>query len=130
MDYRKIIDKLEHDLAHYLINELTKDDPSKRQSYEMYKYKGLTISANPRSKAQDKTVAVRIGSLEAEFKLGTGDKCNGSLAPAEERLVSIFFARSENASLARKIFDEADAVREVAIVPFELDDIFTQSTED
>lgn len=127
MDYRKIVDKLEHDLSHFLIDELTKSDPSKRQSAEMYKYKGLGITVDPRSKAKDKIIAIRIGALEAKYKIGSGDKCSGNLTPKEEKLVSIWIQKPENGNLIRSIFNGDNYKREVSIVPFELDDIFEKN---
>jgi fido (protein-threonine AMPylation protein) len=43
MSQRKILDKLEHDLSHFMISEMCKADPTKRGTPEMYKYKGLSI---------------------------------------------------------------------------------------
>lgn len=130
MDYRKIIDKLEHDLSHYLISELTRKDPTKRQSYELYKYKGLSITADPKSKEHDKTIHVRIGVFEAEFKAENGDICSGSLDPVEERLISLWLSKSENLALVRRIFSENEVRRELSIIPFELDDVFDKSTSE
>ncbi len=129
MDYRKIIDKVEHDLSHFLIDELTKDDPTKRMSYDLYKYKGLSILADPRSKAHDKTIKVRIGVLEAEFKISDGTKCSGSFAPHEEKLISMWLGRSENSALLRRIFADYTEKREVPIVPFGLEDVFEESSD-
>ncbi len=129
MDYRKIIDKIEHDLSHFLIDELTKADPTKRMSYDLYKYKGLTIIADPRSKAHDKTIKVRIGVLEAEFKVADGTKCSGSFAPIEEKLISMWLGRSENSTLLRRIFTDTGERKEVPIIPFGLEEVFEESSD-
>ena len=52
----------------------------------MYRYKGLNIKLDPQSKAKEKTIFVRIGALEAEFKIDSCEKNSGALSPDEERL--------------------------------------------
>lgn len=126
MDARRIIDKLEHDLSHYIISELCNSDPTKRATSELYKYKGLGISVDTRSKKQEKTFSVRIGVLEAEFKISNGEKVSGSLAPEEEKLVRFWMSQSDNGNLLRMIFEQSGEKREIPILPFDLDDIFEQ----
>lgn len=126
MDARKIVDKLEHDLSHYIISELCNADPTKRASSELYKYKGLSITVDPRSKKHEKTFSVRIGVLEAEFKVSSGEKVSGSLAPQEEKLVRFWMSQSDNGNLLRMIFEQNNARKEVPILPFDLEDVFDQ----
>ena len=129
MDYRKIIEKLEHDLSHYLIDEISKGDPAKRQSADMYKYKGLAITADPRSKVVDKTIKVRIGALEAEFRISNGEKCSGGLTTQEEKLLTIWLSKTENAGLIRRIFNDSMNKRELSIIPFDLEDVFDKTSD-
>jgi len=127
MARNRILDKLEHDLSHFLIEEATKSDPSKRGSPEMYKYKGLNINADEKQRTQEKTVSIRIGALEAEFKIDSCEKNSGCLAPEDERLIKIWMAQSENNYNLRAIFGVAAIKKEIAIVPFDLENFYNQN---
>lgn len=120
---KKLLSKLEDDLGHTLIGEFTKSDPTKRSSSEMYKYKGLTIT--PKEGASDeKTISVRIGVLEGEFKIDNGSKVSGSLSPAEERAVMQWITRSEVQSSLRSLFDISAEKKSIPIVPFDLESYY------
>lgn len=127
MDSRRIVDKLEHDLSHFLINESCKDNPELRGTPEMYKYKGLSIYPHDQSNSSEKSISVRIGALEAEFKIDTCDKNSGSLAPEDERLIMIWMGQNENAYQLKSIFYKQKATKQIAIVPFDLEELFTQN---
>lgn len=124
MQPKKIIDKLEHDLSHFLISEMCKSDPMRRGSAEMYKYKGLSIFVDPKAKTSEKTVSVRIGALEAEFKIDSCDKNSGALAPEEERLIMIWLGQNENQHYLKSIFTKNISKKELLIVPFDLENVF------
>ena len=124
MDVPKAISKLEHDLSHFLIGEMCKDSPERRGSPEMYKYKGLSIKVDPKSKALEKTIFVRIGVLEAEFKINSCEKNSGCLAPEEERLIMMWMAQNENNYLLKSIFNPKVAKKEITILPFDLEQFF------
>lgn len=124
---RKILDKLEHDLSHFLISEMCKSDPSKRGSPEMYKYKGLNITADPRSKAQEKTISVRIGVLEAEFRINACEKNSGCLIPEEERLVMLWMGQSDNNALLRQVFNPKGIKQDMVIIPFDLEEYYSKN---
>lgn len=124
MQPKKIIDKLEHDLSHFLISEMCKSDPMRRGSAEMYKYKGLSILVDPKAKTSEKTVSVRIGALEAEFKIDSCDKNSGALAPEEERLIMIWLGQNENQHYLKSIFTKNISKKELLIVPFDLENVF------
>ena len=126
MQPRKILDKLEHDLSHFLISEMCKADPTKRGTPEMYKYKGLNITADPKSRAYEKTVHIRIGALEAEFKINNAEKNSGCLAPEEERLIGIWMNQSDNYQNLRMIFANQKTKKEVPIIPFDLEIYYQQ----
>ncbi len=124
MNPKKIIEKLEHELSHFLINEITKSNPEKRGSSDVYKYKGLDLIADPKSKAKEKTVSIRIGPLEAEFKINDGTKQSGALSPEDERLVMLWLGMSENNYHLKAIFAH-DEVRFVPnIIPFDLEEFY------
>ncbi len=127
MDEQKIIGKLEQDLSHFLIGEMCKKNPEKRSSAEMYKYKGLNIKADPKSTLDEKTIFVRIGVLEAEFKVDSCEKNSGCLAPEEERLIMMWMGRSENHSYLRAIFNKKNDKKEIAIIPFDLEHIYNKN---
>ena len=127
MNARKILDKLEDSLCHYLIDEMCKSDPTKRSSPELYKYKGLSINVDPKSRAQEKTVLVRVGVLEAEFKIDTCEKNSGSLAPEEERLVKLWLAKSENNYNLKLIFTKNMSNVNMPIIPFDLEHFYIQN---
>lgn len=124
MQVKKIVEKLEHNLSHYLINEMCKSDPLKRGSAEMYKYKGLSIKVDSKSKAVEKTVLIRIGALEAEFKIESCDKNSGALTPEEERLIMIWLGKNENQYYLKSIFKPKTAKKELLIVPFDLENAY------
>ena len=126
MDVQKIFSKLEHDLSHFLIGEMCKNNPEKRGRPEMYKYKGLNISADPDSTELEKTISVRIGVLEAEFKIDSCEKNSGALAPEEERLIMMWMGQNENNYLLKQIFVKQNTKKEIAIVPFDLEEYFEQ----
>ena len=90
----------------------------------MYKYKGLSVTADPDSKAKEKTISVRIGALEAEFKIETGDKNSGALAPYEENLVRIWIAQGENSYNLKAIFNKSEEKKVIPIIPFDLEEFF------
>ena len=125
MQARKILDKLEDSLCHFLIGELCKADPTKRGSPEMYKYKGLNITADPKSKSPEKTISVRIGVLEAEFKIDDCEKNSGCLAPDEERLVMLWLAKSENNYQLKSIFAKKGSDIKMPIIPFDLEHFYS-----
>ena len=126
MDVQKAIGKLEHDLCHFLIGEMCKNKTEKRGSPEMYRYKGLNIKLDPQSKAKEKTIFVRIGALEAEFKIDSCEKNSGALSPEEERLVMIWMGQSENNYLLKSVFNQGSSKKEISIVPFDLEEYFTK----
>ncbi len=119
-----MLEKVEHDLSHFMIGEMCKDNPELRGKPEMYKYKGLSVKADPDSKAKEKTIAVRIGALEAEFKIETGDKNSGALAPYEENLVRIWIAQGENSYNLKAIFNKSEEKKTIPIIPFDLEEFF------
>ncbi len=125
MKDRKILDKLEHDLSHFMISELCKNDPTKRGSAEMYKYKGLSIDVDPKSKEKDKVFSVRIGVLEAQFKIGSCDKTAGSLAPEDEKAVMLWLSQSDNSHQLMRVFQGGVKKKQIAIIPFDLEEYFT-----
>lgn len=125
MKGRRILDKLEHDLSHFLISEMCKDDPTKRGSAEMYKYKGLSIDVDPKSKEKDKVFSVRIGVLEAQFKIGSCDKTSGSLAPEDEKAVMLWLSQSDNSHQLMRVFQGGVKKKQIAIIPFDLEEYFT-----
>ena len=121
---RKVLDKLEDNLSHFLIDEFSKSDPTKRGSPEMYKYKGLNLNADPKQNTSEKTIHVRIGVLEAEFKIDSGEKNSGALAPEEERLVRMWLNRSENSTNLKLIFTKNTSSMKLAIIPFDLEHFY------
>lgn len=127
MNTKKILDKLEGNLAHFLIDETCKSDPTKRDSSELYKYKGLNISADPRSLSQEKTISVRIGVLEAEFKIGTGEKSSGCLAPEDERMVLLWLSKAEVKYQIKAIFAKSNEKLEIPIIPFDLEHFYEKA---
>ena len=127
MKDRKILDKLEHDLSHFMISEMCKNDPTKRGSAEMYKYKGLSISVDEKSKEKDKIVNVRIGVLEAQFKVGSCDKTSGSLAPEDEKAVRLWLTQSDNSHQLMRVFTKETKKKQIAIVPFDLEEYYINS---
>lgn len=125
MKGRRILDKLEHDLSHFMISEMCKADPTKRGSAEMYKYKGLSIDIDPKSKEKDKVFSVRIGVLEAQFKIGSCDKTSGSLAPEDEKAVMLWLSQSDNSHQLMRVFQSGIKKKQIAIIPFDLEEYFT-----
>ena len=127
MDKSRAILKLEQDLSSLLIEEACKNDPSKRGTPEMYKYKGLSISTNEKSKDKTKVVTVSIGVLEARYKLENGDKISGNLAPEDERIIQIWLSKSENIAVLQSVFSALQQIRTIAIVPFDLEQYYIRS---
>jgi len=127
MKGRRILDKLEHDLSHFMISEMCKADPTKRGTAEMYKYKGLSINVNKEQKGEDKTFSVRIGVLEAEFKIGNGDKTAGSLAPADEKAVILWMNQSDHSHQLLRVFEKGKKLVTIGIIPFDLEEYYTQA---
>ena len=123
---RKTLEKLEHDLGHYIISEITKTDPSKKSSPEIYKYRGLSITPNLGSKGEDKMVGVRIGALEAMFKINSGEKCAGFLNPDDERLIRIWMSQSDTLTLLKTLCVAQTTKKSVAIIPFDLEEFFSK----
>ena len=126
MKKNRIVEKLEGELSQYLIDETIKKDPSKRVSADIYKYRGLSLDTNGENKKSDdeKTLCVRIGALEAEYKLTTCEKCGGSLYPEEEHLVESWLGKSDVSAKVRSILNFQNARKRMAIVPFDLEEIY------
>ena len=125
MDKNKLLAKLEQDLSYFMIGEACKNNPEKRGSPEMYKYKGLSIETNENSKDFDKIASIRIGSLEAHFKIETGDKVFGNLAPDDERFVRLWMCKSENIQQFKQIFYASMSVKPILpIIPFDLETFY------
>ena len=125
MDSKKVLSKLEHDLTHFLITEMCKADPTKRTSGEMYKYRGLNISVDQNSKKVEKTIFVRIGVLEAEFKLGSCEKCSGGLALQEEKLIKKWMSSGDNNTKLQMAFTPRNVNQRPPIIPFDLEHFYS-----
>ena len=124
MQKKKVLEKLEHNLSHFLISEMCKSDPLKRGSAEMYKYKGLSIKFDTKQKTHEKTISIRIGALEAEFKIDSCDKNSGALSPEEERLIMIWLGKNENQSYIKSMLKPNTVKKELLIVPFDLESVY------
>ena len=124
MQKKKVLEKLEHNLSHFLISEMCKSDPLKRGSAEMYKYKGLSIKFDTKQKTHEKTISIRIGALEAEFKIDSCDKNSGALSPEEERLIMIWLGKNENQYYIKSMLKPNTAKKELLIVPFDLESVY------
>ena len=127
MKGRKILDRLEHDLSHYMISELCKADPTKRGTAELYKYKGLSLDVDTKQKGEDKTFKVRIGVLEAEFKIGSGDKTSGSLSPEDEKAIMLWMGQSDHSHQLMNVFTTGKQRKVIGIVPFDLEEHYSQA---
>ncbi len=125
MNQTKILEKLEQDLSHFLVNENCRYNPSLRGSPELYRYRGLTITANDQNQNNEKTVFVRIGPLEAEYRVDSGDKTSGGLAPEDERLIEMWLRRDENSETLRNAFYKNNQKLKIAIVPFDLEEFYS-----
>ena len=126
MDKKKVIAKIEQDLSFFMISEACKKDPSKRNSSEMYRYKGLGVEFNDKAANEDKVMSVRIGALEAQFKIDTGDKVFGNLMPDDERIVRIWMGQTENSQMIKSIFHEGKfRHKSIAIIPFDLEKFYS-----
>ncbi len=124
MQKKKVLEKLEHNLSHFLISEMCKSDPLKRGSAEMYKYKGLSIKFDTKQKTHEKTISIRIGALEAEFKIDSCDKNSGALSPEEERLIMIWLGKNENQYYIKSMLKPNTVKKELLIVPFDLESVY------
>ncbi len=125
MDKIRILGRLEQDLAFFLISEACKQDPSKRGSSEMYRYKGLSISVNDETKSSEKVCAIRIGSLEAHFRIASGDKVLGGLMPEDEKNVQIWLNSSDSKQKFMAIFNSNGSdKKQMPIIPFDLEEFF------
>lgn len=54
MNPKRMLKKIEHDLSHFMISEMRKNNQALRGKPEMYKYKGLSVKVNSDSKAKEK----------------------------------------------------------------------------
>ena len=125
IDYNKYIRKLESDLSEYIISEVSPPNPEQRKESEIYKYKGLMLlSIDPRVKRRERTFLVRIGTLEAEFSLNSGEKIIGGIGALEEKLVHKWFNMSDNAETLQTVYRKMtrEMEQEKEIVPFGMDD--------
>ena len=126
MNPKKVIEKLEHDLCHFMIGELIKNKPERRGSPEMYKYKGLSVIVDTLAKKEEKTVSIRIGALEAEFKIDSGAKNSGALAPEEEKIITIWLSQNEVNYYLKALFNVKTIKKEIPIIPFDLENFYTK----
>lgn len=126
MQSQKYIRKLEADLSEYLITETSPPNPAHRKESEVYKYKGLMLlSIDPKVKRFENTFLVRIGTLEAEFSLFSGEKIHGSVGPVEDKLVFKWFNLGDNADTLqfayRLLMNEL--ISDMKGEPFDIDSI-------
>ncbi|MBQ7287646.1 MAG: hypothetical protein IJW73_07800 [Candidatus Gastranaerophilales bacterium] len=122
---KRVLDHLEDDLSHFLIKERCKSDPTKRSSAEMYKYRGLSIILNPKSKRNEKTIFVRIGVLEAEFRLDSCEKNSGCLAPEDEKIVRRWLEQGDNSTKLNHVFEKRFFASDTPpVVPFDLESFY------
>ena len=122
---QKLIRELESDLSEFLIEEMSPPNPQNRNESEMYKYKGLMLlSMDPKVKRFEKTFLVRIGTLEAEFSLSTGEKIHGGIGPIEDKLVLKWFKIGEHAEVLQAVYRKIQKANEEdnEIKTFGLDD--------
>lgn len=122
MQSKKLIEKLELDLSHYLIQEMCKSNPEKIASPEIFRYKGLTITPSTTKGTMEKTIAIQIGSLEAQFSISTCEKVSGTLPIDDEKSVMAWMKKKENTYDLRIIFDRDRLRRNAMIVPFDLEE--------
>lgn len=126
MDSKKILSKMENDLSEYLVTELCKADSSRRTSGEMYKYKGLNIALDSKNKkSSDKTIFIRIGVMEAEFKLGSCEKCSGGLSNEEEKIIKKWLSSSDNSAKFDMFFLKHKKLDKPKIIPFDLEHYYS-----
>ena len=124
-DINKYVRQLESDLSEFLIDEMSPPNPEHRNESEMYKYKGLMLlSMDPNVKRFERTFLVRIGTLEAEFSLTSGEKVHGGIGAIEDKLVLKWFKLGDNAEVLQSVFRKIMAQKEEErnIQPFGLDD--------
>lgn len=126
MKEKKALEKLEQSLSNFMIEEMCKADPTKRSTPEMYRYKGLSLNINTDEKTKDKLISVRIGVLEAEFKIDSHEKNSGALAPQEEKLVTLWLSKSENSHAIKRFFYRNIQAEKIAIIPFDLEHYYVK----
>jgi len=122
-EHNKLIRQLESDLSEFLITEMSPPNPQHRSEAEMYKYKGLMLlSVDPRLKRFDRTFLVRIGTLEAEFSLSTGEKIHGSVGAKEDKLVFKWTTLGDNLKSLQTVYRRIMSMQEEEkqILPFDL----------
>ncbi len=121
----KILARLESDLSYFMINEFCKNDPSKRTSTELYKYKGITISTVTQRGTNEHVLVVGIGALEAQFKIGSSDKVSGNLSPDEEKIIQIWLSQPDvNSNIHTALLTDTKKKKTMAIIPFDLEDYY------
>ena len=77
-------------------------------------------------KTKDKLISVRIGVLEAEFKIDSHEKNSGALAPQEEKLVALWLSKSENSHAIKRFFYRNIQAEKIAIIPFDLEHYYVK----
>ena len=122
----QLYNKLENSLSYFLIEENCKLDPMKRNSPEVYRLKGLNIEARDFGGSQ--SLAVRIGSLEAEFNISSGEKCSGGLPYEDERLIKIWINQPENNQQIQQVFKKKKTdFKFIQIIPFDLEEFYAEN---
>lgn len=126
MNIDDILSELRQNLSDYLIEQVCKADDGRVTNLEIYKYKKLTISEGRVSKSGEKTVAIRIGVFLAEFVIGSCEKVSGCLDPDAERFIINWMAKNENSFYLKAIFDSRVKQDEFAIIPFDLEEVYSK----
>jgi len=124
MEAKVLIEKLETDLSGFLISEIPR--ARLEQSVvdrQIYLYKGLNIYLTSKARAAEKTIAVRIGALEAQFSLVSMKRISGSLMTDDEHNVRIWLNKPEIIDAFKKLFDRDD-LKYANIMPFDLECLY------
>lgn len=125
MNSKQHVAKLENDLTNYMINEVKRNkrrDP--KAQLETYKYKGLSMNLDVGNAHKEKTLTVRIGALEAEFKVSTGEKASGGLMREDENMIIAWMKNIERKREILTVFTRLQNRRRVVIIPFGLEEFY------
>ena len=71
-------------------------------------------------------LSTAAGPTGAEFKIDSHEKNSGAPAPQEEKLVTLWLSKSENAHAIKRFFYRNIQAEKIAMIPFDLEHYYVK----
>ncbi len=120
MAENKELNMLEEYLKEFLVEE-HRSNHVERETFNIFKYRGLKLSIDKTSRTQEPFFKVQIGMFEASFSIDSGSKIAGGLGSEDEGLIKKWVEFSGNRTLLKLVWSGFEAENYLKIKPFDMD---------